>query len=613
MLDIREDFKPTIISIMHRPFRKVGASGWGTALYYALKNLVVEEKVHKAIVISAPEKEANFADHDKYIDYRQVNCAKELADASKATAADVFAWDQIHILRPEGEPAYAADWFVNRRDRYEQGMKDFFLYSLATATSALENGYDEIYPIFQLNDPHDSFVSAFFEGNVDEEWLLEKIGQENAYLLDNFKLVKEKFIKEHQEINHMRFWHVPSIDIDSFDQWFEVDPKMAIHFLAGVFSSPLCVHASMWKDGFDKLFEKYKDIIVELIPNATLESINNGVGVGPIGYDPGPFLERFKEYDGYGRFRESLDLVSKWSEQFSTNVVDGQPVIFTITFRADDPKNNGVETARALKMLTEMDPEVRKNLCVMAVFNSSRVSEDPIYEKTLNEFKYEMSRIADDIGTARVVIVEQLPFKKDEFNTAESVRAELVELVGEKNAECFTQLFNGDSNLPHQAAMFIMANAFICAARGGFDVVGAEALMVAALRAAAEIDPLFILELRNFGLSEEDFHLIMADTAGSSKYLNNILPNFSMIRSSNSRMPRKEEILPKLQEAYESIMQKRSIILPNNEIVAEVEKVCSASECLSQWISAALVGSPQSHPRTLASVALTDGTNLGLN
>lgn len=602
---------------MHRPFQKGGSSGWGTALYYALKTLVVEEKVHKAIVLSAPKPESNFANHDKYIDYRQVLCDEALADRSKATCADIFAWDQIHILRPEGEPSFAAEWFVNRRERYNQAWKDFMLYSIATATSALELGYDEIYPVFQLNDPHDSFVSALFEGHYNKTWLGNTIGWENYYLVKEFEAAKQKFIDEHKKINHMRFWHVPSIDMDSFDEWHSLDPNTAIHFLAGVFSSPLDVHASMWKDGFDELFEKYKHQMVIRIPDATLESLEKGVGVGPIGYDPTPFLERFKTYDQTGQFRETLDLVSQWSKQFSRNVEVGEPIVFTITFRADDPKNNGVETARALKILASMEPEVRKRLCVMAVFNSSRVSEDPIYEKTLNEFKYEMSQIADYVGVERVVIVEQLPFKSSEFVTRESVNAELIELVGKRNAQCFTQIFNGGanggSNLPHQAAMFIMANAFICAARGGFDVVGAEALMVAGLRAAGEIDPLYSVELKTYGLMEDVFHLIMADTAGSSKYLRNILPNFSMVHSSNNRMPRKEEILPGLREAFFSIVQKQSILPQSNRIVAAVEKVCNANECIEQWLAAAIAGTPQAHPRTLASIALTDGTNLTLD
>lgn len=570
---------PTVIKVIHSPIVKTGTNAWGTALWYAYDDLVEAGDAKQVIVLSAPPTSpaSNVPVLPSNVVYRQVQCPRSLFESAKAIAIDYYAWDQIHLMHPRGTEPFVCVAFDENKTEYDEAWKNFFLYSIETAISALNIGDGEDDPVFHLNDPHDSFVSALFENNYDEAWLKSYIGEEGSARLEQFKSVREKFLENHQQINHTRFWHVPSIHVDAFRPWFDRDPKVASHFLSGVISSPLNVHAEMWKTNFDKLLTEFGDQVNEQLNIGSRTVLENGIGVGPIGYDPKSFIKRFEDFDHGGDSQRTLDALNKWSDQIQNSLEDGvKPIVVFLTCRGDDPKNNLIETTKALRELAK-DPEVAKRLVVISVFNSSRTNEQEIYQETLDGFKEGLGKLAELIGEDRTIIFEKTP--------------------------------TGPSNLPEQSAGFLLAaknGMYSCNARGGFDVVCLEAAIVADLTANDRIASEFSEALNWLG-EGSNFHLLMADTAGSAGYLRRIVPHSEIVPTTEFRMPTAEQIADPLSDAYKSVHKGLSAVEPGRKIIEKIENVCGARACISQWTDSAVEGNPQNHPRTFASAAAGAG------
>ena len=609
--------KPTVFVVIHAPIKKNGSNGWGTALYGSYYDLVESGEVDRVIVLSAPQDQANIPDRDTNVIYRQVDCDRSTFTNSKAPATDVYIWDLVHLMRERDTSPLVSNAFKNAPAKYYEAWKNFFLYSIATATTALEEGAKVNNPIFHLNDPHDCFVSALFEGNYDPEFISQIIGAENRDELMRFETIKSVFLEKNKSIKHSRFWHIPAIDIESFDEWFVQDPKMAAHLFSSVFSSPLNVHSLIWKKPFDKLFKKYVDLVKDIIPSANRSSLDKGVGVGPIAYDPGSFIKRFEEYDQSGELRETLPILEEWSNQIVQSVgsdSDGkklEPFVVFLTCRGDDPKANLIDTVKSIIASVQNDPEMAKRLVLVAAFNSSRVFEDELYQRTLDGFKLEIAKLAKLIGTDRIICAESLPaiekgIATDNLDQAVELSAQqhrdaLIDLVGQDVAECFTLLPNRGSNMPHQTAGFILANAFICASRGGFDVVALEASIVGKLKQQGTLAKEYLKVLDDHNMRHDVFRLIIANTAGSASYLKKIMPdNCTLINSDDDRMPTAERIYFALLEAYDLTILGDSVLKPETDVIGALGEVCG-SDCVTQWTDNAVNGYPQDHPRTFES------------
>lgn len=571
---------PTVTWLNHRPiFGHGDKNGWGMALYSAYEAATEEYRIKNVRIVSAPPgtQSPNTFDRDQRITHHIVDVENPdiFSKSAKPVAIDVHAWDLMHVIRPQGEDPLVVNSFLTKRSEYEEAWRSFFVYSINAATTALSLAYDDEYPIFHLNDMHDSFVSALFAGNYNREWLLKFIGDDGARMLRDFEGIRGAFEDRHGEIRHMRFWHTPSMDPSSWQKWYEQDPMVASHFLSGIVSSPLNVHSPAWKVEFTNLFAFALPEVAQTL-GVSFDDLNNGIGVGPIGYAPEVFLKRFTKFDPNGEVAKTLLTLNSWAGQIRKSVGDEDPVVVFLTCRGDDPKNNLVNTIRGLTELARQDPDVAKRLVTVCVYQTSR--KDALYKDYLDALDDAITEYREVVGELR--------------------------LIESKNAP----------DLSQQTAGFILANAFICAARGGFDVVGAEASIVAATRSMREIDPQFAEVLEKYGLDGNQFHLVMAESAGSSPYLSTVVPAFSFIHSPDTKLPEVEHILVGLKDAWSSLVQGRSELDSDSasQVLSGVKEICSGAACIDQWVDSAISRRPESHPRTIKCMQIKSGVEVGI-
>lgn len=565
---------PTITMVIHRPILPTGSNGWGTALYHGYDQYLADNGGSMRIISAPPVTHIpNMPSLSGTISYATVPVGQEVFDGAKRGAIDVHAWDLMHLIRTNGSPL-VCEAFNNDHEGYIQTWKDFFVYSLNAAHTALTAAYNDDVPIFHLNDVHDSFVSALFEGNYDRTWLKEIVGPENELLVDAFEELRENFLSRHESIHHMRFWHTPSVEPDSWNEWFKLDPNTAAHFFAGIVSSPLVVHAPVWRDEFERLIQVALPQVAQFLEIGSAH-IYKGIGVGPIGYDRTAFTKRFSEYDWSGQYQKVPAELSEMASSIRAGVGDKDPIVMFITGRGDDPKNNMPETIDAITHRAQVDPDFRDRVAVICVYSTSRIDESCVYEETANAITEKMQRLASVVGPERAIQKETV---------------------------------GGD--LTYQTAGFLLANAFVCAARGGFDIVGMEASIVAALRANNQLAPEY-QEIMVAHRMDNSFHVVMADTVGAAPYLHSMIGDYTGIESENGRMPNKAQISKALGQAWQSLSSGQSKILNGQRVLDDVDKICSAQDCIEQWNHAALTGKPQDHERTKFCVDLVDQMVLG--
>lgn len=553
---------PTITLVIHRPIIPDGGNGWGSALYQAYLKYVDDGKAQKVRVVHAPPGYNGSGIGRNQVVYEPVKCKKEIFTEAKKGAIDVYLWDSIHLLHNRADQPIVCQDIQNGNSLYPESFKNYFLYSIHAAHDALELAYDDDDPIFHLQDVHDAFVSALFKSKYDRAWLVETIGHENVDILDRFEETRDRFQTKHSSINHMRFWHTPAMVDEVWKAWYDLDPELASHVAAGIFSSPLVVHSPMWRDEFETL---KRDAIPRL--DAQISSIRSvgetGIGIGPIGYEVSSFKKRFTEYDPTGQYQRVPDLLEKWGSQIRGAVPDDkQPIVVFLTCRGDDGKNNLPETIQALMDTANSNEEIKDRLAVVCVYSKSREDEHEIYRKTVRDLNEKLQLLRDGIGSDRVI-------------------------------SAVTK--NGD--LTEQTAGFMLADAFVCGARGGFDVVALEASYVAAWRQNGEFADEYRDLLSTLEMGEQ-FHLVLAKTAGSARYLENIFENVEIADGGTARMPDSSQMLEPLKKAFDSLLVGKSSVNEPGQLIASLERVCSGPDCIEQWVDASRGNNPADCPRT---------------
>ncbi len=561
---------PTVTVVIHRAFTPNGANGWGTALYRAYEDSIKKGINSSVRIVSAPSTSMPNIGTSNRIFYEAVDCDPELFPNAKATAIDVHFWDAMHLISPTDQEPFVISGITSESEQYIDSWKSFFEYSIHTARRSLQLAQDDYNPIFHLNDPHDCFVSALFEGNYDSSWLASNLQLQAE--LDRFELAKSRFVAKHGPIKHMRFWHTPCLDVEVWKKWYEKDPNTARHVVAGIFSSPLIVHSPQWEMGFKDLADAAIPIIAQHLEVGDRSKIFKGIGVGPIGYERGAFTNRFTRYDAKGELHRVPEVLHQWSSQIKEAVGQKDPIIFFLTCRGDDPKNNLPQSLKALHEFAATNPDAKERMAVVMVYSTSRAEEHEMYRDTLRDLEFQRQQLVDLLGESRVI--EGLTLNND---------------------------------LTFQTAGFLLANSFLCGARGGFDIVGIEASIAAALREADQIDPIYQSILTQNGITK-DFQLVLSQSAGAGEYLHKLTPNVSMIMTPEYRIPTAEELIPAIEHAWTQLSTLRAKLMDPSKFLERIDKLCSGSECIEQWSSASIEGNPQNHPRTQACKLILEGT-----